>query len=158
MIRFANTRLIVDPSMGKLVRWLRILGFDTHYDQDLNMHHVVSRAKKDFRILLTCSENTLNLAKKERISAFLVPNTEPSDQLKVMARQGFDLSLPDFNQTRCPNCNGGLSLATIEEEDRLVPEGSRDMFDEYFICRSCDQMYWKGSHWENIMKIIEEIS
>ena len=53
--------------------------------------------------------------------------------------------------------NGLIEPVSREEvEDDLLP-GTREAFDEFYRCRGCGRIYWRGSHYDEMKKKVEEL-
>ena len=92
----------------------------------------------------------------ESFKTLLILSEHVLDQLMELVKS-YDISLTPIN-TRCPRCNG--SLKPIEKklvEGRVPPESFR-AFTDFWICRECEAVYWKGSHWAQIEETLENIA
>jgi|AntRauTorcE11897_2_1112592.scaffolds.fasta_scaffold14587_2 hypothetical protein len=147
-------KFIADAHLGKLVSYLRILGFDTFYHNDYGDKYLAQKSNEENRILLT-RDHGLLMRKIVKYGYFIRENY-PKDQLKeVIIRYNLIKYINDTS--RCPKCNS--ELEEIEKEkiiDRLEPK-TKKYYNNFFICPSCDQIYWKGSHFRKINKMIDNI-
>jgi uncharacterized protein with PIN domain len=136
-------RFICDQHLGKLARWLRILGFDTHYARTESAADITRLARDEDRAVLTCSRGLLQ--RKAIDSGRLIRSRELDLQLvEVVQRFRLKPNIKLFQ--RCNLCNG--TLATIAKEavwDR-IPQRTRNWRDTYFRCQQCAQLYWEGTH------------
>lgn len=99
------TRFVVDVHLGTLARYLRLLGFDTLWRNDLDDESIIESALSGPRIILTRDKGIL---KNGRVThGYWLRATEPLQQLEEVVRA---LQLgPDFEPyTRCLECNGLL--------------------------------------------------
>ena len=147
-------KFIADAHLGKLVSYLRILGFDTLYFNDYGDKFLAQKSSEENRILLTRDHGLL--MRKNVKYGYFVRADLPKKQLKeVIARYNL---LEYINKaSRCPKCNH--LLKRIEKEkiiDRLEPK-TKKYFNKFYICPNCDQIYWKGSHFNRIDNLIENI-
>lgn len=146
---------VLDTHLGQLARYLRMLGFDTCYQNDRADSKLARIAEEENRVLLT---RDLGLLKRSRVvyGAF-VRATDPEWQVKeVLARYALhDAARP---MTRCLKCNG--ILHPVDKADVLddLPPRTRTHFDEFFQCARCEQVYWKGSHYERMQRFIERVT
>ncbi len=149
-----NTRFILDVHLGKLTKYLRMLGFDTYFDNSLDDRTIAGLAKTHGRIILTRDIGLLKI--KSVTHGYWIRSVDPMVQLEETL-QRFDL-YSDINPlSRCMLCNG--SIESVEKEavlDKLLPE-TKANFDEFFRCEECSNIYWKGSHYENMLELIERI-
>lgn len=149
-----DLRFIADASTGRLVRLLRMLGFDVLFYRGSDRYGMVDISVDQGRVILT--RGTFLLKNSRITRAYCVRSDDPEEQLKeVIAR--FDLKGVICPFTRCLECNGGL--ATVDKEkvlDQLLPETQRD-YNEFWQCDSCGKVYWKGSHYERMKEWVEGV-
>ncbi|QKQ99990.1 hypothetical protein GWK48_05990 [Metallosphaera tengchongensis] len=135
----ATQKFIVDAMLGKLARWLRILGYDTLYYRDAEDWKILKKAKDERRILITRDRGLCVRARKNDVDCFFViPNEEIEKILADLSRK-YKIFL-DVNPeaSRCTSCNG-----ILEKKDKNL-----------WICTKCRKEYWKGKHWETITEIL----
>lgn len=143
---------ICDVHLGKLCKYLRMLGWDTHYSNQYTPEDIIELAKEENRIIL--SRNVLFTRQKEVKHFWWVRSADPLEQVKDLITR-LDLSGQAAPLTRCLNCNG--LLEPIEKHKiahRLQPDTTQ-YYNEFFHCITCDQVYWKGSHYQNMLKFID---
>ena len=147
-------RFILDVHLGKLARLLRMLGFDTLYDNSWDDPEIVRRGLAENRIILTRDAGILK--RREVTHGYLVRSDDPLEQAAEVLRR-FDLSARIEPFRRCMACNGLIEPVSREEvEDDLLP-GTRQNYDEFYRCRSCGRVYWRGSHYEAMRERIETL-
>jgi uncharacterized protein with PIN domain len=140
--------------LGKLTRWLRMLGHDVEYFNDLDDDRLVAIAAKETRVLLTRDVRLFRRASVGGVEAFLVRGRTEVEKLAELAGGfGFGLEL-DIEDSRCPKCNGELGSVSKEEVLDRVPRASSRFYDEFWVCGRCGQVYWRGSHWERINRTL----
>lgn len=147
-------RFVLDGHLGRLAAYLRLVGFDALYERDLADETLVRLSREERRILLTRDRGLL---KRSQVThGYLVRKTEPRRQLAEVL-QRFDLWRAARPFSRCLRCNGEL-VATAKEEvaDRLPPK-VRERCREFSRCRGCGRVYWKGSHYDRLARLIQEI-
>lgn len=137
-----NCRFVVDAMLKNIVSWLRILGYDTIYwgggDKE-----VLSIAEAEGRIILTMDRSLAAIATRRGLRVLLFQENDIPEILARIARE-LDLSLSfDPIYTRCPVCNHPL---------KLEHKSGR----EEWMCPRCSKKYWRGSHWRNISRTLEE--
>jgi uncharacterized protein with PIN domain len=147
-------RFLVDSMLGSLSRWLRITGFDAEYRRDADDEDLLSEASASGRVLLTRDRALAARAAKRGIKALLLETDDDADQLAVVAAS-LKLEL-DPSNSRCPKCNGALVKAEKERIVEQVPEASLAAFDEFWVCRDCGSVFWRGSHWDKIVSTLEK--
>lgn len=144
-------RFMADAMLGRLARWLRILGFDTAYEAHIADEELVRRATAEGRIVLTRDRR---LPHEWRISGVHVLHTEtPLAQLDELER-ALRLS-PDARPfTRCGSCNTPLLEAERGEVADALPDRVLQAHDRFRRCPTCQRVYWSGSHVDRIQRIL----
>jgi len=148
------TRFVCDVHLGTLARYLRMLGFDTLYPEDYDDANLARISREERRILLTRDRG---LVKRGIVThGYCVRDTDPERQLLEVVRR-FDLyrSLEPFK--RCMKCNGVLERVPKEDILERLPPKTAQYYDEFHECEGCGQLYWRGSHYERMQGLIDEI-
>jgi uncharacterized protein len=146
---------IADGMLGKLTRWLRMLGHNVTYYRDFDDATLLALTKTESRTLLTMDQKLYQTALKDGLNAFLVDSKNQEERLALLAKE-FDFKLKiDLNFSRCPKCNGSLASVSKDEVKDKVAEGTFKHYDEFWQCTSCEQVYWKGAHWSRIQETLE---
>ncbi|MCS7242720.1 MAG: Mut7-C RNAse domain-containing protein [Candidatus Caldatribacterium sp.] len=144
-----TTRFLADSMLGKLARWLRILGHDVAYFRDLEDKKLLAIARLEKRILLTKDRA---LAAFGRESAYLVrAETIPEQLLELKRAFRLSFSLPP----RCPYCNEPLNDISLEEARKDVPLFVALSFSAFKRCPSCRRIFWPGTHWQRIQQFCQ---
>jgi len=148
-------RFILDVHLGGLARNLRLLGFDTLYENDYDDPDIVAIALRDRRIILT---RDVGLLKNGSVThGYWIRNTNTREQLgEVIGR--FDLAGSIRPFSRCLVCNGDIVPVPKDSVAATLEPKTRENFDEFFRCESCGKVYWKGSHYERMRQFVEKIS
>ncbi|MEN8207054.1 MAG: Mut7-C RNAse domain-containing protein [Pseudomonadota bacterium] len=146
---------VLDSNLGRLARYLRLLGFDCLYQNDFDDETVATIADREQRIVLT--RDRALLQRRIITHGYFVREVRPRFQVKeVLAR--FDLYRLVEPFSRCIRCNGGLQAIDKQViEDQLEP-GTRKYFDSFRRCTACGQIYWQGSHHARSLRLIEELT
>lgn len=148
------TRFIADSHLGGLARLLRMLGFDTLYENGYADSEICRRAAEEGRIVLTRDRELLKL--RTVTHGCYVHALEPRLQLmEIVERLQLAASVRPF--TLCLHCN--LPLAPVEKAqivDRLPP-GVAQRYEQFHTCAGCRRVYWEGSHWERMRELLLEI-
>jgi uncharacterized protein with PIN domain/sulfur carrier protein ThiS len=145
---------VVDNHLGRLAAYLRMLGLDALYRNDYQDEELARVAGEQERILLTRDLHLL--MRKSVVWGYWVRNLEPSEQLSEVAHR-FSLEQYIRPFQRCLRCNTPLqSVSKAEILPRLEPL-TRQYFDEFHICPNCGQIYWKGSHFARMEKLVASI-
>ena len=149
-------RFVVDGMLGKLARWLRMLGQNVQYSNNLDDVQLLSIAKKERRVLLTRDFELYQRAVTREIDAFYVEGETEAERLSALAKR-FDISLViDMKNSRCPLCNTKLRSAPKEKLAGKVEKNTFMYYNDFWKCPKCGQVYWQGAHWERIRATLEE--
>jgi len=151
-------RFVLDGMLGKLTRWLRMMGHDAIYLNDAKDQDLVASAVKESRILLTSDVALYRFATARGADAYLVKGRTEAERLAGLAnRFKIDLSV-DTADSRCPACGSPLRMASKEEVRGKIPATTFNVFTEFWTCSNseCGKVYWQGSHWENINAVLEK--
>ena len=139
-----EVKFAVDSMLGRLARYLRILGYDTLYLFDDNS--LIDACLEDRRILITRDKELYNRACKLNISCILIRSNNLKEQLKEVSMR---IRLK-FNEPRCPICNNILKTIEKSKVKDRVPEKVFVNNDKFLICDNCNKIYWYGKHWNGI--------
>ena len=151
-----HLRFITDGMLGKLTRWLRMIGHDVDYAGPMNDAQLIEKAKKEKRVLLTRDVELYKQSIAKGAEAFLIENPDQTANLARLAKRfKFNLEV-DMNTSRCPKCNGTIKRVTKATIAKKIPETTSSNYDEFWQCQSCNQIYWRGAHWKKIDKTLEE--
>jgi uncharacterized protein with PIN domain len=147
-------RFVLDGHLGRLNAHLRMLGYDCTYQNTCEDDVLLGIANADGRILLTRDRRLL--MHKSLHSGHLVRNEQPNQQLHEVVRQyGLDRWIKPFR--RCIRCNHLLEpvdkMAILDRLETLT----KLYFDEFHICPACQQIYWKGSHFDKMRRIVASL-
>ena len=148
-------KFILDVHLGKLARYLRMLGFDTLYENDYSDPEIVRIAKSEKRNVLTRDVELLKI--KAVKHGYPVSSKNPLEQLAEVILH-FDLSSKLKPFSRCMACNGKIEKVAKETIiDKLLPK-TKQYYEEFYQCLSCERVYWKGSHHLKMKKFIEDFT
>ena len=148
-------RFLLDNHLGRLAALLRMLGFDCLYHNDFEDDEMAGLLEQDPRILLTRDRQLL--MRKAVQHGYCLRSLEPKEQLpEIVAR--FELEPLAHPFTRCLRCNTCLEpVEKAQVFDRLKPK-TKLYYNVFSHCPNCDQIYWQGSHWEQMQAMIEQLS
>jgi hypothetical protein len=147
-------KFILDVHLGRLSKYMRLCGFDSLFERDLNDREIVSISVSERRIILTRDRDLL----KARLvtHGYWIRSKGSEEQLKEVLRR-FDLNNDLRIFTRCLECNGMMRDVPKEEIiDQLMPK-TRDYYSDFKKCGGCGKIYWEGSHYERMKKFIQTV-
>jgi hypothetical protein len=133
--------------LGKLSRWLRILGYDTAYDNQIDDSELLAAAKDQNRILLTRDRPLFERAKD--ITAVHVNEDNLDSQIAQLVEE-VNLNLDRKTFTRCLHCNVLIDEVGPDEVSSVVPPFVLKSQIQFYRCPSCERVYWPGSHAEQM--------
>lgn len=148
------TRFVLDVHLGRLARYLRMLGFDTLYRNDCDDAELAELASGQHRILLT---RDLGLLKRSIVThGLFVRATCPQEQVReVVARLQLQSAIQPFR--RCVSCNGLLVAVSRGAVAHRLEPGVRGHFRQFWRCAGCRQIYWQGSHYQRMEAWVREL-
>ncbi len=149
-----RNRFVLDVHLGKLSRLLRLAGFDCRYQPDLTDLEIIASSSDEKRTILSRDRDLL---KHGRVThGYWVRSTDPPAQFREII-DAFDLRRSFQPFTRCMVCNGHLRLADESAVLDHIPFAVLVAYDEFWQCESCKKIYWKGSHYTQLARLIETI-
>ena len=149
-------KFIADGMLGKLTRWLRMLGQDVTYSTQFEDDELVARAEQERRVLLTRDAELYKSALTKGVEAFYVEGRTEAEKIAELAER-FDFSLTiDMNRSRCPRCNAKILLTPKEQLADEVEQNTFTYYSEFWKCPNCGNVYWQGAHWKGIRATLKE--
>ncbi|MGB9853423.1 MAG: Mut7-C RNAse domain-containing protein [Candidatus Bathyarchaeales archaeon] len=148
-------KFIADGMLGKLTRWLRMLGHNVKYSNKLDDSQLIAIAKKERRILLTRDLELYQQATAKGVQAFYMGGQTEAERLAKLAQKfGINLDI-DMSTSRCPKCNTRVKPLPKEKVADKVEETTFSYYNKFWQCPKCGQIYWQGAHWTRIRKTLE---
>jgi len=149
-------KFIADGMLGKLTRWLRILGHNVKYSNKLDDPQLVMVAKKEGRILLTRDLGLYQQATAKGVDTFYLKGQTEEERLAELAKR-FAIKLDvDMTVSRCPKCNARVKLIPKERVVSRIEKNTFNHYNEFWECPKCEQVYWQGAHWTRIRKVLKD--
>ena len=139
-------RLLVDAMLGRLVRWLRLMGYDAAYWRDGSDEALVAAARAEDRLIVTRDHA---LARRRGVRAMLIA-AEGLDEQIIEARSALGGAPAPF--TRCSACGGELIDLPCEAARDLVPPYVWQTQTQFSRCAICGRVYWRGTHWPALQR------
>src|ERR1051325_5859301 len=127
--------------LGRLAKMLRLLGYDTLYSPDVTVERLLKIADESERIVLTRGQTEKRFPGVTNIDS--VESEYPPEQLREVVRR-FDLDTISGLWARCTLCNGTIEPARKASVSSQVSPPIFELYDEFFRCRTCGHIYWKG--------------
>lgn len=145
---------IIDVQLGSLAKYLRMLGFDVLYKNNFSREEIIEKSINDSRTILTRDRELL---KNNRITHGYWIRAEDAEHQIMEVILRFDLGKNIKEFVRCLECNNILEPI---EKDKIVgrlPPKVKQQQNEFWYCGNCDKIYWKGTHYDKMLKLIERI-
>lgn len=144
---------ICDVHLGKLLKYMRMLGLDTDYQNDYTDCRMIYASVKYNKIILTKDRELLK--NKLITRGYAVKETAPQLQLKEIVSH-FDLYGSLSPMSRCLRCNQPVRKTAKDLVKGLVPAPVLKTHDKFTTCDKCGRVYWKGSHYISMMTWIRK--
>jgi len=149
-----NPKFIAAVHLGKLVRYLRMMGFDVHYKNDFGDNEIVNLSLKERRAILTRDRGILK--RSEVTHGYWIRSTKVQEQVIEVIKR-FDLKNIIKEFSRCIECNTMLkSISKSEIINKLPPKVSKSQ-KSFSACSSCKKLYWKGTHYQRMLSFIQSV-
>ncbi len=147
---------VLDGHLGRLARYLRMLGFDSRYDPNAADAQLAELSAGEGRILLTRDRGLLKRSIVRH--GYLVRDDDPHHQLEeIVARYGLSKTAIPFS--RCVRCNGAIEAVDRSDVADALADQPRTLrfFDKFGRCAGCGSIYWPGSHFERMSRLMETV-
>ncbi|MFQ5443393.1 MAG: Mut7-C RNAse domain-containing protein [Nitrospinales bacterium] len=149
-----RTKFVLDVHLGKLARYLRLLGLDSCYKNDFTDRQILGIMSRERRTILTRDRKLLKM--KAVTHGYFIRSENPKEQMvEVIQRFHLQNSIRPF--TLCLQCNQPVEeISKNKILSRLQPR-TRQFYDVFFHCPSCERLYWRGSHVRHMEHFLKEI-
>ncbi len=151
-------KFIVDHNVGKLVRWLRMMGYDTLFFSGDDDSDMIAQALAEDRVILTRDTRIMErqLVTSGRLKAVLIDSEQPRQQMRqVLNFLGLDTRFQPFS--RCLECNRLLVARNRQQVKERVPPYVWQTQEQYMECPGCGRIYWRGTHWQAMTRKLDEL-
>ena len=150
-----TSAFIIDSNLGRLARYLRLLGFDCLYRNDYDDDTIAGLASREARIVLT--RDRALLQRKLITRGYFVRAVDPRQQVReVLARLDLYRQVNPF--TRCSRCNGTLQDVDKQQVASQLEPKTHRYYDTFRQCTRCGQVYWQGSHHTRTQRLIAALT
>ncbi len=154
----SNLKFIVDNNVGKLARWLRMMGYDSLFFSGSDDSQMITSALAEGRVILTRDTQIMKrrVVTDGRLKAVLIKSDVPELQMRqVIGTLNLDCQCRLF--TMCLECNQPLEEKSKQWVKDLVPPYVFQTQSQYMECPNCHRIYWRGSHWEAMTKRLDKL-
>lgn len=147
-------RFVLDVHLGKLARYLRLLGFSTIYARDYVDATIAAISRRGRRIILTRDKGLLK--RKEVTRGYWLRNIQPRLQIAEVV-EAFDLHRVVRIFSRCMVCNHALETVNEASVRDALPASLRGQFEQVSRCPGCGRLYWPGSHYDRLVDLVTNL-
>jgi len=147
-------KFVVDCMLGKLAKWLKILGFDALFFSKIEDDELLSIAKGEDRILLT--KDTELIQKAKHVETLFLESEDWQGQVQQVMEH-FNLRGKAAPHTRCIDCNVELKNLPKKNAKNLVSTFVFDKADSFALCPECGRVFWRGTHFKDMEARIQDI-
>jgi len=146
-------KFILTPELGRLCRWLRILGYDAYYFRGRDSSLIVKALEED-RIIVT---RRRKLAEESAVKKIIIHHDLLKNQLKEL-KETLKLNFNTVDLfSRCAECNAQIKKVDRESVRNKVPEYVYETQEVFYKCPKCKRVFWQGTHWELARKYLGEL-
>lgn len=149
-----NPKFVLDVHLGKLARHLRLLGFDTLYEKEMEDAAIAQLGQRAGRIVLT---RDLALLKNKGIRrGHFVRATDPQKQVREVVRE-FALAGKMRPFRLCLVCNGTIRRVAKSRIVHRLPPLTKKYYQKFYHCPRCDKIYWQGTHYKQLVRLVNAV-
>lgn len=152
-------KFIADNNVGKLARWLRVMGYDTSLFKQKDDNKMIKIALSESRVILTKDTQLMKrrLITNGKLQAMLIKQDAPKEQLLETVKK-LNLSCHFKPFSLCLECNQALIPRSKEEVQNLVPPHVFKTQNQYTECPVRHRIYWQGTHWQAMIKEFKNLA
>jgi len=145
-------KFIADCHLGKLAKYLRVMGFDTLFFSTIDDNDLIELANREGRVILTRDRI---LHERQNTPTFYLNSIDNLEQLQALQ---VEYNIKEYSLgSRCIVCNTPLESIEKSKIESQIPPKVKKYFLEFEICNKCDRIYWQGDHYKRMMLTINAI-
>ena len=149
-----NLKFICDVHLGRLAKYLRMLGFDTLYKNNYDDNILIRLSNLHNRVLLSRDKELIE--NKQLLRRYLIRQSEPDEQV-IEVVSYFDITNQISSLLRCLECNGIVKAVSKESVKHLIDSYIYKTNNEFTNCTDCKKIFWKGSHYDAMIRQVQEL-
>jgi uncharacterized protein with PIN domain len=151
-------KFIADNNVGKLARWLRLIGYDTVLFKQKDDGQMIRTALSDSRVILTKDAQFMKrrLVTNGKLKTIHIKQDDPKLQVQEVV-EALKLNYHFRPFSLCLECNRALIARDKEQVKNLVPAHVFETQTEYSQCPICHRIYWPGTHWQAMGKKLQDL-
>jgi len=146
-------KFAADRMLGRLVKWLRVIGQDVIYGPHLTGYGLIRAARQEHRLILTRDRG---LKKKQPPALVFIKSNHYGEQLKQVV-DACQLQPLEKLFSRCLNCNSLLQPKSKELVKEIVPPYALSTQENFFWCPQCQRVYWPATHHERMVEELKKL-
>ena len=155
MVGGMNPQFVVDSMLGRLARWLRILGFDTWYFREIADEQLLKLHADTGRVLLT---RDTRLVKCRGVGSYVLVTSDHWEEQLREVLEALRLAVCEQSVlSRCIMCNRPLERLAPEEAYARIPDYVAGSTSTFYGCGSCGKVYWAGTHRRQIKQVLARL-
>lgn len=147
-------KFVVDCMLGKLAKWLKILGFEAHFFSAIKDAQLLSFTQKKGGVLLT--RDTRLIEESRGLQTLFIASEKWREQV-VQVLDAFDLWEEVRPYSRCIECNLELKNLPKKRAKNLVTSFVYANADSFALCPRCERVFWQGSHFKDMEFKVREL-
>lgn len=148
-----SLKFIADCHLGKLAKYMRLMGIDTLFFQHIEDDDLIKIANNEDRIILTRDRS---LSMRKNAPAFFLEPTETKSQLKKVIEH-YKIKEHPAPFSRCIVCNTPLQVIEKEKIIEKLPKKVIKFFNYFEYCPNCDRIYWQGDHYRHMVEFLDQV-
>ena len=155
--RVTERRFVVDVNVGRLAKWLRVMGYDAAFPLERGDNELVRIALQEDRVLVT-RDSGIAQRRAVRLGQMKVVRIENDDLRSQLKQLVTELKLDLAGGfSRCVRCNQVLQPKLKQDVARRLPPYVFQTHSQFMECPQCRRLYWRGTHWTNMMSELERL-
>ena len=149
---------LVDAMLGNVAKKLRLLGYDSEYFSDIDDFKLLQKALDENRIIISKDQNLIKRAEKNGMPSIHITKSDEIGQfIEIHQKTKLRLNKISGDSARCTKCNSSTSLINKSVIANKIPQKILEFHDTFWKCDRCNQIYWEGTHVENLQNFVNEI-
>lgn len=154
-----NPTFFVDAMLGNIAKKLRLMGYDSKYEPDIQDDDLINLARKEHRIIISRDENLVKKALKLEINSIFLEKKEETKQFREIIDK-LNLKIIEINgdRARCPLCNTKTKSVNKDNVKSKIPIKILEQNEKFWECKNCGKIFWEGSHIRNLQKFVSELN
>ena len=152
-------KFFVDAMLGNIAKKLRLMGYDTKYSSNIEDESLIQISKKENRVVISRDEDLVRISQKNDVNVVFIQRTDEEQQIREIMDY-LDMKWVEINgdKARCPNCNSKTESIDKKNIYQKIPHKVLEYNEKFWICRNCDQIFWEGTHIQNLQKLVRALN